>query len=160
MATRYGVRGGTQLAAAFRELSRAPTAAARRRARAEALEPIRQDYIENLNTNDSNQTGALVASIAVAQDPQRRDRSLVGAREGKFKGYTPAAYSHFPEYGTAPHFQPNRFGGIWHPGARPKPALRPALEANVSRAAMTYFQAIASEVEAAARRIAVRSGRR
>lgn len=160
MATRYGVRGSVQLAAAFRTVARAPTVAARRRARQEAGQVIADAYVANLKANDSDQTGALVASIAAVPDLGRRDRTLVGAREGRFLGYQPSAYSHFPEYGTAPHFQPNRFGGIWHPGARPKPALRPALEQNVSAAALAYFRTIASEVEAAATRVAARRAQR
>lgn len=159
MATRYGVRGSVQLAAAFRDVARAPTVTARRRAREEAGKLIAGAYVDNLRARGSDQTGALVASIGVGDDPQRRNRTLVGARSGKFLGYEPSAYSHFPEYGTAPHFQPNRFGGIWHPGARPKPALRPALETHVSAAALIYFKAMVQEIEAAATRIAARRSR-
>lgn len=36
--------------------------------------------------------------------------------------------AHLVEFGTAPHFQPNRRGGIMHPGARPKPFFTPAFE--------------------------------
>jgi hypothetical protein len=160
MATRYGVRGSRELASAFRQLAAVPTAAARRRAREAALEPVKEAYVQNLRANDSDDTGALIASIGTGPQSGKPDRTLVGAREGRFKGRTPSSYSHFPEYGTAPHYQPNRFGGIWHPGARPKPALRPALESSVSTAATTYFQTIGSEIEAAARRIAARRGSR
>lgn len=37
---------------------------------------------------------------------------------------------HLVEFGTARHFQPRRFGGIWHPGARPFPFMRPAYDNN------------------------------
>jgi HK97 gp10 family phage protein len=35
---------------------------------------------------------------------------------------------HLVEFGTMRHWQPNRFGGIWHPGARPYPIMRPAFD--------------------------------
>jgi HK97 gp10 family phage protein len=161
MATRYGVRGARSLAMAFRELGRTPTARARRTARTEAAEVIAEAYKANLARNESIETGALVASIGVAEDQDRKNRTLTGAREGKFKGRIPSAYSHFPEYGTAPHWQPNCFGGTMHPGARPKPALRPAYEQNVELAAKAYFVEMMAEIEGAAQRIATRfSGRR
>jgi HK97 gp10 family phage protein len=159
MATRYGVRGTRGLAMAFRELGRAPTAHARRNARREAAEVIAEAYKANLARNESINTGALVASIGVAEDQERRNRTLTGAREGKFKGRIPSAYSHFPEFGTAPHWQPNRFGGIMHPGARPKPALRPAYEQYVERAARAYFAVMMAEIAGAAQRIGTRNPR-
>lgn len=36
--------------------------------------------------------------------------------------------AHLVEFGTAPHFQPNFRGGFNHPGAAPRPFMRPAFE--------------------------------
>lgn len=38
--------------------------------------------------------------------------------------------AHLVEHGTAPHWQPRRFGGIMHPGARPFPFMRPAYDSH------------------------------
>lgn len=159
MAVRFGVRGGTQLAAAFRELGRNPSLAGRRRARQAAGKVVSEAAKANLVANDSVVTGALVASMGVAEDSQKQNRTLVGPRAGKFKKMRPMSYAHFVEFGTAPHWQPNRFGGIMHPGARPKPFLRPAYEQNVTVAAQAYFLEMKQEIEAAAQRISARARR-
>jgi hypothetical protein len=118
---------------------------------------IARAYKDNLRDVGSIDTGALYESIGVGEDDQRSNRTLVGAREGRFKKRIPSKYSHFPEFGTAPHYQPRRFGGIQHPGARPKPALRPAYEQNIREASQAYFREIAEEIEAAAQRIGQRN---
>jgi HK97 gp10 family phage protein len=160
MAVRFGVRGASELAAAFRALGRNPTAAARRKSRQAAGRVISEAAKANLVANDSVVTGALVQSMGVGEDERRQNRTLVGPRAGKFKKMRPASYAHFVEFGTAPHWQPNRFGGIMHPGARPKPFLRPAFEQHVTDAAQAYFLAMKGEIEQAAARIAARSPRR
>lgn len=157
MAVRYGARGSRELAQAFRQIGGSPTAAARKRARTAGLQEIMKAAKQNLAANNSIETGALIQSLAIAHEIGRARRSLMGPRVGKIKGRVPSAYSHFVEYGTAPHWQPNRFGGIMHPGAQPKPWLRPALDASTGQAAKAYFTTIAAEIEAAARRIGARS---
>jgi HK97 gp10 family phage protein len=159
MAVRFGVKGGAQLAAAFREMGRNPTVAGRRRARQAAGRVISDAAKANRVANDSVETGALVASMGVAEDDQKQNRTLVGPRSGKFRKMRPSSYAHFVEFGTAPHWQPNRFGGIMHPGARPKPFLRPAYEQHVTLVAQAYFLQMKQEIESAARRIAARSRR-
>lgn len=159
MAVRYGVRGSVQLSRAFREVAAAPSAAARRKARALGLQEVMNAAKANLVANSSVETGALMQSLSIAHESRGR-RSLMGPRVGQFNGRVPSAYSHLVEYGTAPHWQPNRFGGIMHPGARPKPWLRPALDHSTQDAAKAYFTSIAQEIEAAARRVAARSGGR
>jgi HK97 gp10 family phage protein len=161
MAARYGVTGGTQLAAAFRQLGRNPTLAARRKARQAAGKVIAEAAKLQLEANDSIRTGALRQSLRVAEDEGKRNRTLVGVANGHFaKNQKPSSYSHLVEFGTAPHWQPNRFGGIMHPGARPKPFLRPAYEQNIEAAAGAYFLVMKGEIEAAAKRIASRGVRR
>lgn len=160
MGVRFGVRGASELAQAFREMGRNPTVTGRRKARRAAATVIQNAAKANLVANDSVETGALLASLSVAEDDQRRNRTIMGPRRGKVKGRIPSAYSHLVEFGTAPHWQPNRFGGIMHPGARPKPWLRPAYEQNVTLAANAYFLEMKREIEQAAKRIAGRSARR
>lgn len=41
--------------------------------------------------------------------------------------------AHLVEFGTRAHWQPRRFGGWMHPGARRKPFFRPAFEQNKKR---------------------------
>jgi HK97 gp10 family phage protein len=159
MAVQFGVRGGIQLVAAFREMGRNPTLASRRRARQAAGQIISEAAKANLVGNNSVVTGALVASMGVAEDSQKQNRTLIGPRAGKFKKMRPVSYAHFVEFGTAPHWQPNRFGGIMHPGARPKPFLRPAYEQHVTLVAQTYFLEMKQEIEAAAKRIGAKSRR-
>lgn len=160
MATRVGVRGSRELAAALRELGRSPTAAGRRRGRTAAAKVLQDAARFHLQVNASVETGALSAALTVAEDDGRRNRTLMGVRKGKIKGRIPSSYSHLVEFGTAPHWQPNRFGGIMHPGARPKPYMRPAYEQNIHLASRAYFMEIKADVEAAAVRIARRAPRR
>lgn len=157
MAAKAEVRGAKELASAMRALGKSPSAAGRRRARTEAGKVIAKAYKANLVLQDFVVTGALHESIGVAEDERRRNRTLVGSRAGRFKKMVPSKYSHFPEFGTAPHYQPNRFGGIMHPGARPKPALRPALDQNIQEAAREYFKEVAADIERAVLRIGQRS---
>jgi hypothetical protein len=42
--------------------------------------------------------------------------------------------AHLVEFGTAPHWQPRWRGGWMHPGARPKPFIRPAYDAKAGDA--------------------------
>lgn len=54
---------------------------------------------------------------------RRRDYVIGGIKRARY-------LMSFLEFGTAPHFQPRRFGGIMHPGARPFPFMRPAFDAH------------------------------
>jgi len=115
------VNGVDPLSRALRALANVPTNADARRARKKALKPYIDAYITNLIANDSKRTGALIASLGTAD----KDRNTTAA--GPVKGRKHATVGHLVEFGTAPHLQPRR--GIFHPGARPKPAARPAFEA-------------------------------
>jgi HK97 gp10 family phage protein len=159
MAARINIRGAAELAAAFRSLGRNPTQVARRKARQAAGKIISEAAKANLVGNDSVVTGALVQSMGVAENTRRANSTLIGSRAGKFKKMSPSSYAHFVEFGTAPHWQPNRFGGIMHPGARPKPFLRPAFEEHITDVAAAYFQAMKVEIEQAAARISSRAPR-
>jgi hypothetical protein len=60
-------------------------------------------------------------------------------------------YQHLVEYGSAPHWQPNRFGGVQHPGARPFPHMRPAFEEHRDNMAKIYFGEIWTAIAKASR---------
>ena len=156
MTSRYGVRGATELAATMRGLSSAPSALARRKARFAALAPVKAAAISNLEANGSVETGALKQAQIIGDDPSgNKGRSVLGVKPGHFgkDNRQPVSYDHLVEFGTAPHWQPNRFGGIMHPGARPKPYKRRALEESSQLAIEAYRNSIAKDIAAAAERL-------
>lgn len=60
-----------------------------------------------------------------------RSRNTNKRREFMIGGINRArSILHLVEFGTSRHWQPRRFGGIWHPGARPFPFMRPAFDGN------------------------------
>jgi len=138
-----GVRGDKELARAFRSLAAAVTPAVRKKARQKGLRVVQMDAKDRLALNDSVETRALLSKIAV-DESGKANTSLVGVKRGRTgrMNRMPARYAHLVEFGTAPHFQPNRFGGIMHPGARPKPFMRPAFEENRAEIPKAYFQEI------------------
>lgn len=146
MATRSGVRGASQLSAAFRTVANSTTVAARRRAREAALEPMKVAAADHLRANGSVVTGALIASLAIGDVPNRRNASQLGQLAGKVLGRFPSKYAHLVEFAVRPHYQPRRFGGIMHPGHPGYPWLRPAFEEQRAIAANVYFQQIAAIV--------------
>lgn len=126
-----GVRGGRQLASKLKNIGRAAASVSERRAaRQAAIEPIMQDAALNLMANGSVETGLLIKGLAIK--PRNRNEDRFGQR-GKH-----SSVAHLVEYGTAPHWQPNRFGGVMHPGARPKPFVQPAYQSNKLEAIRIY----------------------
>lgn len=63
------------------------------------------------------------------------------------------------EFGTRPHWQPRRFGGYMHPGARPFPVMRPAFDAHADKTIDRFGREIWKEVERMVFRVN-RGGRR
>lgn len=155
-----GIRGDVELARTFRALAGGPSVAQRRRAREKAMLPVRDVARAALVGRGAMRTGALWLSLGVEQDQARPSRTLMGARTGIFKRQRPSSYQHLVELGTRPHFQPNRFGGIMHPGARPKPHIRVAHEAMPAIAPGIYAEEIAKAIQEAAARSASRQPRR
>ena len=105
-----------------------------------------------VNLLGRNTSGLLEVSIGIVQR-KRKARgtvySIVGPRTGfkdPISGENPANISHLVEFGTRPHWiapknragvlkikrgrGPTRLvkGAVWHPGARPKPFMRPAYD--------------------------------
>lgn len=160
MMARYGVAGADELIQTFRELGKTPTAAQRRKARFAALEPIKAEAAANLDRNRSVVTGALKAALTITDSDEKPNRSVLGIKKGIINGQSPSSTAHLVEFGTRPHFQPNRFGGIMHPGARPKPFMRPAAETAMGKAKDAYAESLIEQVVEAAARVASRRPRR
>lgn len=149
-----GVRGLRMVLGVMQAMEKAPTAALRRKAREAALRPALDAERRILRAMDAVETGALDEALALAPGNRNsRNRTVMGPRLGRFgsEGRRPASYQHLVEYGTAPHWQPNRFGGIMHPGAQPKPHVRPAYEETKGNWGRDYLEVIAAGVRAAAR---------
>lgn len=124
----------------LREIARHPTQAEQKQARQAGLQPFVEAAQAHLASNGSNKTGQLSGSLGVAE--KTKDTSAAGPLKGKRH----ASVGHLVEFGTAPHYQPNRNGGQWHPGARPYPFMRPAYEETkneiVEEAARSLAQSI------------------
>lgn len=85
--------------------------------------------------------GHLDQGVATAKQPSAGKRRVfwVGFRGRARK------IAHLVEFGTAPHWQPKWNGGWMHPGARPKPVLRPAYEAR-KREVLDVFARLCGQV--------------
>jgi len=109
------------------------------------------------------ETGQLKKSIGI-RIKKYRQSGIVFAAVGPRKGYkdattgrNPANYAHLVEYGTAPHKETSEGGfkignffvgkTIDHPGARPKPFLRPALLKNKRHVVDTYGKEAGDGIE-------------
>lgn len=103
-----------------------------------SLEPMRQQTEDNARRHRRPHTppgGHLDEGVVIAKREQR------GAYFKVFwVTFTKRArkIAHLVEFGTAPHYQPNR--GIQHPGARPFPFMRPAFETTKQEVVETLAQ--------------------
>lgn len=102
-------------------------------------------------------SGALRRSLGIKAEKGRGGKTLayavVGARRKvatRYKGRAtvPANYAHLVERGTRPHAIPVGAGGAArrHPGAKPKPFLRPALQGQRAAAYAIMLKTMAAEV--------------
>lgn len=130
----------TTTAAMLKRLSFRPTAQQQREARRAGLQPVVEAARAQLAANGSNKTYKLSRSLGIAT----KDGTASSA--GPIRGKKHASVGHLVEFGTAPHWQPNRFGGTMHPGAKPYPFMRPAYDMTktqiVVRAGESLAQAI------------------
>lgn len=117
-----GTTGDKDVAAALKRAAKHPTGAERKRIRRKVLQGLVKSARANLMANGSKKTGRLSAALGIVDDG--KDVTTAGPVRGRLH----SSVAHLVEFGTAAHFQPKRFGGIMHPGARPKPFLRPAFE--------------------------------
>lgn len=85
-------------------------------------------------------------AIVVVMGPRRGFDTVVVSRfTGKAMRVDPAKYAHLVEFGTAAHWQPKL--NWMHPGARPKPFLRPAWDAKQSEAERILVEQIDAGIE-------------
>lgn len=143
------VTGAKDVASVLRQIARTPTSAEAKKARKKALQPMLDATKRNLASNRSVITGALSRALGLA-DKDKRTTAL-----GPIRGKRHSTVAHLVEFGTRPHFQPRRLGGIYHPGARPKPFMRPAFESHRIEA----MEILAKEILAGLERFIGRAGR-
>lgn len=115
---RSEIRGAREVASALRGIARGITPATVRRAHEEGLSPMQDSARQNFVANGSYKTGVVPRDIAIVHTaPLTSNLAMTGMG---------AKLGHLIELGTAPHEQPAR--GSWHPGAAPKPFMRPAFD--------------------------------
>ncbi len=104
----------------------------------ESLEPMRRQT--SLNALRLRQPGGTPEGGHLDQGVVVRKVDGRGRSQRKFwVSFTKRAryLAHLVEFGTRPHFQPNRRGGIMHPGATAKPFFAPAFESTKSETVAT-----------------------
>jgi HK97 gp10 family phage protein len=87
--------------------------------------------------------------------------AVIGAKRGSGNSrHEPANYSHLVERGTRPHqiskgavIDKVLTAGKPHPGAKPKPFLKPAFDANVQSSTKIAGNVLAAGIEAEARKL-------
>ena len=128
-----GVKGGAAISAALRNLGAGVTEPRMRAIRRKALEPMQADARDNFKSNGSYVSGVIPGDIVIA-DTGQGQTSLGMTGMG-------AKLGHIVEFGSAPHEQPNRH--TYHPGAEPKPFMRPAFESRRSQTIKSVSDEIA-----------------
>lgn len=151
------VRGDKEAAAALRRLRSAVNQSIMNRAGEESLKPMAEQTRANarvLRQPHTPKGGHLDEGVAVARRPASGRGKVV-----LWLGFSRRArkIAHLVEFGTRPHFQPNYRGGWMHPGARPKPFLRPAYEARKREAIEIFAKRIGDVIRTAA--LSVRTNR-
>ncbi len=138
------VTGAKDIAANFKRASgglQTPINAASRK----ALRPMLAEAKKNLKANGSVESGDLLKSLAIKRDtkaPKMQTRFVIGPDPKKTRGHGKA---HLVELGSAPHM----IGNVSHPGASPKPFLRPAFDETQAKTVKIFGDSIGPEVEKA-----------
>lgn len=131
-AVRDPVTGDKELVQALRILGRGLRATDLDRAMTVAARPMLNEAKERAKKHRQPgkrpKGGHLDEGLVFIRD---RSKNSSKTREFVIGGINRARYLiPWLERGTARHWQPRRFGGIWHPGARPFPFMRPAFDGN------------------------------
>lgn len=121
---RAEIRGAQQIRVNLDRMSRAITPAAVHEAHQRALEPMQDDAKANFTINGSFVSGVIPNEIVILHTSRSESKLTLTGMGAKL--------GHLIELGTSPHEQPNR--GITHPGAAPKPFMRPAFESQADEA--------------------------
>lgn len=123
------IRGQAQLNRTLSTLARAP-AKSLDSACVESLTPMRDETKANalrLRQHGTPKGGHLDQGVVIAK--RQSSGSFYRVFWLSFKARA-RKIAHLVELGTAPHWQPRWRGGWMHPGARPKPFMRPAYDAH------------------------------
>lgn len=155
------IRGDRETARALRELAKVvsvPLNATSRFALRPTLSAAKRN-VAALNLKDS--TGALRESLTIKRVPRSSKVNptfRVGPNSGYQKGdRRPVKYAHLIEFGTAPHYQPER--GVTHPGSQPKPFMMPAYLSTREQVVKRFGDKIGPEMEKRAAKLNARAAR-
>jgi HK97 gp10 family phage protein len=168
----------TGLQPVLRALAALPNAVANRVLR-KALEKVSRPVLDDARAGAAKDTGALRRSMGRKAKTYRRTGTsvvVVGPRTkwqkvrkrgqegvkklaGWARGFSdspavPTQYAHLVEFGAAPHQQSQL--RIRHPGARPKPFLRPAWDRHKDRVNAALRAEILAGIEREARKLAAK----
>jgi HK97 gp10 family phage protein len=152
------VKGSRETARALRDLANyvaVPLNAASRFALQPTVKAAKAK-VQAIAFEDS--TGALAASLTIRKKPRSSKLNpvhQVGPDSGfRKEGRRPVSYAHLIEFGTAPHYQPNR--GVVHPGIRPMPFMEPAYNSTKEEVVKRFGQRIGPEMEKRAAKVRAR----
>jgi HK97 gp10 family phage protein len=153
--TKSTIKGVGTTKSAFRQLQTGLAVPVNEASR-KALRPTLAAAKANLKANGSNKTGALMSLLTIRRDPTSpKDKTVtVVAPSTKTPHYREA---HLVEFGTAPHFEPKI--NHMHPGADPKPFMRPAFEETKEEVVKIFGDSIGPAVEKRAASLAKRANK-
>lgn len=152
------VRGSRETARALRDLANYVSVPLNATSRF-ALQPtVKAAKVKAATLPLDDSTGALAASLAIRKKPRSAKLNPVHqvGPDSSFEknGRRPVRYAHLIEFGTAPHYQPNR--GVVHPGTRPMPFLTHAYNSTKEDVAKRFGQKIGPEMEKRAIKVRAR----
>lgn len=159
------VDGAADVMRAFAELS---TGAQRRVARPavrEASTPVLRAIRKNAPRKKDPRTGQLRKSITRRLKTYKHSGAVIAIIGPRRKFITqdkygrkvnPTKYAHLVEFGTAAH----RVGNRMHPGAKPKPFMRPGWESSSATAMATMHRRLRIEIEKEGQRVAAKAARK
>lgn len=148
------VTGHRETARAFRELARL-VAGPGNQASKRALEPMLEEAKANLDRNRSVHTGKLKKALTIKREP-RAPKTKPTYRIGATSESGQSGTVHLVEFGTAPH----KIGSVEHPGAQPKPFMRPAYETKKAEAVDIFNREFGPAVEKQAAKLAAKKASR
>ena len=126
MAAKATVKGDREIIANIRRAYNSVGGLALKKNLFDALQPMKEQTEENARERRQPRQpkgGHLDENIVIVKHLSKGPMFFEAWLTFKGRG---RKLAHLVEYGTAPHWQPNR--GIMHPGARPYPFARPAFE--------------------------------
>ena len=97
-------------------------------------------------TKTYSRTGTVLVLVGPRSKPSFRRQVTVRGRDGKPRTimHDPVKTAHLVEFGTQPH----QVGGVQHPGAEPKPFMRPGFDAKQAEAKAIFGRELFAEVKA------------